>query len=437
MVPQDHQFIVKPSHHISVSREYSQQHVLVVEQSKRIAKYVRRILETHLGCHVIQAANGNEALAKLDSRPVDALICEMMLGGAHGLALVREIHAAYPEMGIIVMGERTARFPFVEAIGAGATDYIQKPFLPAEVEAKVIRIFKEQALRLECKVEARKYRSLFELSIDGMVLLDSRGAVIEDINPAFQELCFAKKNDLIGKPIPSLIAEQDRQRFEQWLSLCTLIGRGAIADLKLNHPDNPSLYVDISITVVQSNKQVGIFLAFKDVSEKREVQLRLAEAAQRDSLTGLFNRRAFAHHIHNAVRTAHDRQLPLTLFVIDLDGFKICNDTHGHPVGDQILIEAASVISLSTRSSSGDAGFRYGGDEFAVIMSGVGLEEGQQIARRIQHEFCRRDTKGVTMSIGLAQYLDHYSVEDFIRAADQAMYDAKESGKNTVRVAQP
>jgi len=410
----------------------SQKQVLVAACNSRIAKYARRIIEKQFGCDVTVVTTGFEAITMLDRSPFDALVCDSDIAGMNGLELAREGRNAFPDMGIIIMGDLSTPFPFVESLKAGATDFMAKPFLPAELVARLTRIFNEAALRNERRLEALKYRCLFDLSIDGMALLDGGGAVIQDVNKSLLELMGEKKTNLVGKPVATLLDVEDRYRFEQWLSLCALIGRGAISDLKLAHAANSNIYVDISMSVVKNEAQCGIFLVVKNITDRREMQLRLDEITQRDLLTGLFNRRSFINRVHGAVRSAQEYNIPTTLIMMDMDGLKAFNDKYGHAVGDQMLVEAAAAISIHIHPSTGDACFRYDGDEFAILLGGVDAEEGHQIAKRIREEFYSRDTKNLTISIGLVEYQNNQSVDNFVRAAEEAVYHAKESGKNAI-----
>ncbi len=421
-----------PSAYSCDSHNYSHKKVLVVDQNKRIAKYTQRILEKHLGCYVETAHSIAAALTVMANSAFDALIYDMTLPGLSDIELAREARSAFSDVGIIGTSEKQERFPYVAAIRAGATDYMAKPYLPVEVVAKLTRIFHEAALRNERRLESLKYQSLFDLSMDGMALLDGGGAVVRDVNKSLLELMDAKKTDLLGKSAATLLDQEDRYRFEQWLSLCALIGRGAISDLKLAHTGDTTVYVDISMTVVKNEAQFGIFLVLKNITERREMQLRLDEITQRDLLTGLFNRRSFVNRVHGAVRSLQEYNIPTTLMMLDLDNLRAFNDMYGHAVGDQVLVEAAAAISMHIHPNTGDACFRYDGDQFAILLAGVDADEGRQVARRIQEEFSSRDSKGVTISIGLAEYQNNQSVENFVRAAEKAVLDAKATGKSAI-----
>ncbi|MCK5861030.1 MAG: diguanylate cyclase [Candidatus Hydrogenedentes bacterium] len=414
------------------SQPFSGKYVLIAEHHPRIAKYTRRILEKYFGCCVTVVGNGFEVMANLDTSSFDVFIYAMGLPGTASFKLLREARSACPDMGIIVTGENTSRFPYVEAVRFGATDFIAKPFLPTEIISKLVRIFNELELSKARHLEAVKYQSLFDLSIDGMALLDGGAAVIQDVNKSLLELMAEKKMNIVGKPVAMLLDAEERYRFEQWLSLCALIGRGAISDLKLAHTVNTKVYVDISMTVVKNEAQFGIFLVMKNVTERREMQVRLDEITQRDLLTGLLNRRSFVNRVHGTVRSAQEYNIPTTLMMIDVDGLKGFNDKQGHAVGDQMLVEVATAISVHIHPSTGEACFRFDGDEFALLLTGVDEMESFQVAKRIQKEFYSRNTRGLTISVGLAEYRNNQSVDEFISSAERAVHEAKLLGNSNI-----
>ncbi len=162
------------------------------------------------------------------------------------------------------------------------------------------------------------------------------------------------------------------------------------------------------------------------------------ELANRDPLTGLYNRRYFAgianDFVHNAIRYQH----PLTLFMIDIDDFKVINDTYGHDVGDDVIIKLSRLLKKHARES--DIIVRFGGEEFVILLPETSLLEAQTLASRILRQFSSEGFQiankelELTISIGLAEFnrqRDHH-IEDLIKKADLGLYKAKESGKNQI-----
>jgi diguanylate cyclase (GGDEF)-like protein len=185
----------------------------------------------------------------------------------------------------------------------------------------------------------------------------------------------------------------------------------------------------------------GTILKFTYHDEMDEVfQQHLTESALRDPLTKIYNRKFFLDRVQNEFVYADRHHLPLALLFLDIDRFKNINDTHGHPVGDEVLKDLAALMAKSLRSE--DVLARYGGEEFAVICRGLELARAQSLAERIrkgieEHKFeARERIIPVTVSIGVAAFPDARvrSAGDLIVVADETMYEAKRSGRNRVCV---
>jgi len=174
-------------------------------------------------------------------------------------------------------------------------------------------------------------------------------------------------------------------------------------------------------------------------SRLKESLSSVEELAVRDSLTGLFNRRAFDARLTDEVQRAVRYQRPLSLLMIDIDHFKLYNDQHGHPQGDALLRELSTLFLSCVRST--DYVTRYGGEEFAIILPETNSANALAVAGTIldrvcRHPFAFRETQpggSLTVSIGVAGHDDHQLDEaQLLLAADQALYLAKAAGRNRV-----
>lgn len=184
---------------------------------------------------------------------------------------------------------------------------------------------------------------------------------------------------------------------------------------------------------------LGRLWIYEDVTRERQTAEQLIYLAERDSLTGLFNRRRFQEELSRALDSAARRKANGALLFFDLDEFKYINDTYGHRAGDSMLIRVASEVGALTRHT--ELLSRLGGDEFAVLMPDADQKEAEMLAERIirstsqiPFRFEGRNLR-LTTSVGIALYPQHATEqEDLIAHADAAMYQAKEAGKNAWRV---
>lgn len=170
---------------------------------------------------------------------------------------------------------------------------------------------------------------------------------------------------------------------------------------------------------------------------ERNLIRKLEEISMCDALTSLLNRRAFDLRFSREVERAYRQNYPLFLAMIDVDNFKEYNDSHGHDEGDKVLIALSDIMREGTRNSV-DLCFRLGGDEFAVLLPQTTATQATEIVQRILLKFVESDFDGTTLSIGIISCLRNSDVEvdedltRMLKRADQAMYDAKDSGKNCV-----
>ncbi len=164
--------------------------------------------------------------------------------------------------------------------------------------------------------------------------------------------------------------------------------------------------------------------------EKQKLEEEVTRLSITDDLTGLYNHRHFFKTLESELVRMKRQRTTLSLLMFDLDGFKRYNDQFGHVEGDKVLRKVGEIVKNSIRNSV-DSGYRYGGDEFAVLLIGASLDQTLTVAERIRLSV-EQAGFDITVSLGLAQFQDRFSLERFVKSADDAMYVAKNSGGNRV-----
>jgi diguanylate cyclase (GGDEF)-like protein len=163
-----------------------------------------------------------------------------------------------------------------------------------------------------------------------------------------------------------------------------------------------------------------------------------SQAANHDALTGLFNRRYLSAFARSLATLVLEEREPVTVLIVDIDHFKRVNDTHGHPVGDEVLRAVAQLLGAQLRDL--DCLARYGGEEFAVVLRRCDVNRGRRIAEALRHNVASAEidtangTVSITVSIGIAQWGPGEQLEEVVQRADRTLYRAKQAGRDRVEV---
>lgn len=167
------------------------------------------------------------------------------------------------------------------------------------------------------------------------------------------------------------------------------------------------------------------------IVSERQLKAELVRLSIHDPLTGLYNRRQFFRRLEEEMERAERQGHPLSIFMLDVDGFKAYNDLHGHIDGDTVLGKLAKVLVGSLRHHV-DSAYRFGGDEFAVILIESDIDQARRVAERVCRACEAEQIGGCTVTLGVAERCAEETPEEFVNRADQAMYQAKRDGGNRV-----
>ena len=227
---------------------------------------------------------------------------------------------------------------------------------------------------------------------------------------------------------------------QRWLpvaALATLIDAALV--LAAQNRWSLGWYAGRVMSTVAAAVILGVLLHQVTVLYRRlwDAHERLLEESRHDYLTTLLNRRAGFHQLAQLLQQAGRHRFPVSVAVLDVDHFKLFNDTHGHAVGDRVLEEVAARVRASLRA--GDFAFRMGGEEFGVVFSHASEEEALEGAWRILRVIRSRPVRTedgpvtVTASVGVAEAAPQEAVSEVVERADRALYEAKRSGRDRVR----
>ncbi|NOU25139.1 MAG: EAL domain-containing protein [Methylotenera sp.] len=270
----------------------------------------------------------------------------------------------------------------------------------------------------------------FDNATEGMVIIDENARIIA-INKGYTEITGYTESEVLGS-IPKKLQPDEH---EVWNAL---LNDGRWCGEVTNHRKNGEIFhkwLTISVVENQDGKTFNYVCVFSDITEIKRSQNRLNELVNHDPLTGLPNRRLLNELLEHSIKRAERDNHKIALLFIDLDRFKTVNDSLGHQVGDKLLLEASRRISLSMRDS--DVVARLGGDEFVVMMDMINnSSDAAIVAKKIIHALQIEFTIDgkeifISASIGISIFpKDCSDVESLIKAADIAMYQVKNKGKN-------
>jgi diguanylate cyclase (GGDEF)-like protein len=281
-------------------------------------------------------------------------------------------------------------------------------------------VARERELRMERERAEREFRAIFEHADTGIFLLDAAGAVTSS-NPAYARLFDP------SKPFPdaALVAE-------------CVAGRKAVArDIALQPGRADTRWANVVLTPMSDSNVQGVA---NDITERKRSEQATGALAVTDRLTGLGNRLAFETRLAELCTERRGQHAGrFTLMMADLDGFKQVNDTYGHKAGDDVLVEIAARLLRSVRSS--DFVGRFGGDEFVLLLPGTTQPEAighlaDKVIDAVRWPIAAGAGRSATvgMSIGSVVYSPGATHDELVRRADEAMYAAKQSGRNCHRL---
>ena len=277
--------------------------------------------------------------------------------------------------------------------------------------------------------------NLFQTIIDSVILANPKGLILS-VNPETQRMLGYNAKDLVGEPLERLFLSDSKSKNT---NISELLNACPIRNMETFIVSSTSVKIPIILSISECkdnyDTRIGFVLASKDVTEYKHAEEKIQYLATHDSLTGLPNRSMFTQLLNHSIQSAKRNKRKLAIFFIDLDRFKIINDTKGHEAGDQLLQEIAARYRQTLRAA--DVVSRQGGDEFVILiedfdkLSDLELVANNILAITYKPVILLGDECRVTASIGISLYPQDGEDEQLLmKHADTAMYYAKEEGKN-------
>ncbi|MGA4718399.1 EAL domain-containing protein [Fictibacillus nanhaiensis] len=307
-----------------------------------------------------------------------------------------------------------------------------------------ISTFIDRRFEYQSLLSERKFRSVIESANDSIILSDRTGTIIS-WNKAAERIFGFNEKEALGKNLQIIIPDKFKVAHQQGMERYLLAGEpkviGNTVELEGLRKDGSEFPIELSLAAWQEEGTVYFSSIIRDITERKRNEKKINQMVYRDPLTGLPNRLLLNDRLSQALELADETKQTIGIMFIDLDRFKYINDTLGHAVGDQLLIEISKRIQACVGKN--DTVCRQGGDEFIVLIPNTTADEVSKIAQQIIDLFSssvmvNEQELFVTPSIGIAMYPgDGRDIETLIKNADTAMYRVKEQGKNNFQFYTP
>ncbi len=318
---------------------------------------------------------------------------------------------------------------YSEEVRYGEADKEILTFVSRHIASALERKRGEEALQRS----ERHYRNLFESANDAVLIFDPEGEIILEANQKALEIYGYSRDELIGMSLRVMTQEVSRgdERLRQ------LLLEGSLQNWETVHrsKDGRTLDLVVSASVVDYDGRPAVLSINRDVTESRRAEKQIEQLAYHDSLTGLANRVRLEERLSAAISQAKRQGHAIAILFMDLDRFKVVNDSLGHKVGDLLLQQVAARLQGMLRA--GDTLARLGGDEFILLLSRIERpEDAAVVARKILELFRRPFSVAgrelfVTMSVGIGVCpYDGEDSDSLVKSADIAMYLAKQKGRD-------
>ncbi|WP_052507615.1 GGDEF domain-containing response regulator [Desulfonatronovibrio magnus] len=421
--------------------------ILIVDDDNTICVFLKSVL-TKAGYEISLAPSGRQGVNEALTLKPDMVLMDIFLPDGNGINFCSEIKNN-PELVnthvIIITGKKRAAVDTAHGLNMGADDYMVKPLDSCEVLARVNALFRLTSIREELQKAkqslediTREYEMVFEGTQDAMFLIcveQNQQFRFMRTNKAHQDATGIALSQIRGKTPEELLGHDAGREIKQNYVRCVQGGIPVNYEETLNLPGGERTW-HTTLTPVSENGSIRFIVgSSQDITERKKAEKMLRYLATTDELTGLWNRRYFSQALIKAIEGARRHDRTFSLLMLDIDHFKRINDSFGHAAGDEVLRHFGQIVTDELRII--DTTGRFGGEEFAVILPDTDLQGAEITAERIRKRVagspavCGDVEVAFNVSIGVALWeKEMRSMDELIKKADDALYEAKRMGRN-------
>lgn len=418
--------------------------ILVVDDDPTLRLLTRAALE-QVGFDVIEAENGRVAVDVAMTAFPDMIMLDVEMPVLDGFSACAEIrkHKAFADTPVVMLTGRDDDESIQQAYDCGATDFISKPINWSLLGQRVRYIVRASRVSRGLRESESKNQAFVRAIPDSMLVVDADGRLLTHHRGASGSQMIddrMQEGVCIYDVLPQSLSDLWRQQI-----LKVLASKGVELSEHRAMKNRNSQYYESRVVPYTDD---SVLIMLRDVTEQKQAAAKVRKLAFYDTLTGLPNRQSFLIQLAEAIREAENTERLVGVVYIDLDNFKLINDSLGHSVGDTLLKDIANRLSASVRRDDYIAGndkactlqlARLGGDEFTLLLRGLEtIDQAEAVSERLVNVLkqpleCNGHRFVVTPSVGIAVYPeDGADLESLMKNADTALHHAKASGRDQV-----
>ena len=408
--------------------------ILVADDSILMRAYFREFLEKE-GYEVVEARNGKEALAVANELKPDIILMDYVMPELDGIHACAELQktSGVSNIPVIMITSLDNEVAVDAAFEAGAVDYISKPINCAVLRQRLKRLLKARDTENFLDQSEAFAQSIIEYAAIGIITMDDCG-LIKYLNPAVKKIFGYESSHLLSRNISTILPEFPLNSHSKCLNNAVVSN-----EFFAKHKDGHFVPLDCTISSFRTQDNLFCTIMMQDITERKSYEEIIKYQAFYDSLTNLPNRLLLKERAIQEIARAERNKNKIALLYVDIDRFKLINDTMGHECGDNVLKEVAKRLQGCLRST--DTVARLGGDEFVIVLTDlITVEYVGKISTLILDVIKKPIEIGgyeifMTGSVGVSIYPDDGTDYDLLLSnSDIAMYQAKEKGKNNFQL---
>lgn len=418
--------------------------IISVDKKDLLPKAIELMIKNHISCVLV--IEDDKPVGIITERDITKAIAENSISNNVEEIMNFPVFTADKDINLYdatrLMEENKLRSLVVVDLKGNVIGIVTKSDIIKNLRADYVELLKDMLKeKSRALIESElKYRTLVEQSLEGIMIIQE--GLIKFVNPNLLKILSYEEKEMLGKDILRFLYPDDRELLSENLSkLNDNQNVKSPLELRMVHKNEEGIYMEVLSTLIQYEGKPAILTTLRDITERKKTEAELKRLVITDDLTGLFNQRYFYIQLVKEIERAKRHNRPLAMLLIDIDMFKDFNDTYGHWEGDYVLKKIGEILMKNVREI--DMAFRYGGEEFAVLLPDAKHEDAIIVAERIRKAVAANvfypftldgqpDIISRTVSIGVTEFHVEDNIKSFLKRVDNAMYQAKKRGRNMV-----